>query len=346
MLFFRYGEDDFPIQRDCRRQLADLGLTSGATIIYLNAAEIDGLALLTALDNQSLFQQAKIIVLANPFSTKNQSVLEALSNLLTGDNNPVEQPATWLLINESNIKLKYSSGKNQPVLLDLEGRTKPLTKIQQKVYSLLITTSEQQKYYAKLNGSAADKLLDELIKESGSQLTTSAKKLLLQLTNYNFWQISHELNKLTNYQSSVDQKQPIDDDLIHLLVNDTSSHLFEFIEAVNDQKIMVASRLLEEIFADEADLAISLALLNRQALQFLQVKAQLESGQNQTIIEKSLGLPPMVGQKIIGQARSLKLDSLKQLVENLTKFDWANKRSRGNLSTLFILLLISHTNQK
>jgi DNA polymerase III delta subunit len=345
MLFFRYGEDDFPIQRDCRRQLTVLSLTTGATITYLNAAEIDSLTLLTALNNQSLFQQTKIIVLANPFSAKNQGVLEGLANLLA-NNNPTEQPTTWLLINESNIKLKYQSGKNQPVLLDLEGRAKPLTKIQQKVYALLAATPGQQQYYAKLNGVAAEELLDELIKESGSQLTASAKKLLLQLTNYNFWQISHELNKLTNYQSSIDQKQAIDDNLIHLLVNDTSSHLFEFIEAINDQKITVASRLLEEIFADETDLAISLALLNRQTLQFLQVKAQLESGQNPAIIEKSLGLPPSIGQKIIRQARGLKLDSLRLLVENLTKFDWASKRSRGNLATLFILLLISHTNQK
>ncbi len=345
MLFFRYGEDDFQIQRDCQRQLADLILATNATVVYLKAADTDNLALLNTFNNQSLFQQTKIIVLTDPLGSKNQPLLDGLFGLLT-DNNLIDQPATWLLINESNIKLKYQAGKTQPVFLDLEGRAKPLNKAQQKIYDLLTVGQKQQQYYPKPSGAAAEKLLDELIQEHNGQLSFSAKKLLLQLTNYNFWQISHELNKLINYHSAIDQKMAIGDDLVRLLVNDTSSHLFEFIEAINDQKMAVATKLLEDIFADEADLAISIALLNRQALQLLQIKAQLESGQNPSIIEKSLGLPLSVSQRIVQQASQLKLNSLQKLVDNLTKFDWSTKRSRGNLAALFVLLLINHSNQK
>ncbi len=344
MFFFRYGEDDFQIKRAIHQQLADFGQSAAEGAIYLNAADIDGAVLVNAIGNQSLFRQTKIIILDNPFSSKNTLLLDSLYALLED----AEQKSTaWLLlINETNLKLKYQAGKNRPVLVDIEGRSKPLTKAQEKLFALLTVDAKQQQYYPRLTGLAADNFLETLIKERGGQMTPAAKKLLLELTNYSFWQISHELNKLINYQASINQKTAIDDDLVRLLVNDTSRHLFEFIEAFSRQDLAVAAGLLEEIFASEDDLAISVALLNRQALQFLQIKTQLAAGQTTGSLEKSLGLPLSVSRKLIQQATLIQLTSLQRLVDNLTRFDWSKKRSRGNLAALFALLLINHANQK
>lgn len=344
MFFFRYGEDDFQIKRAIRQQLADFGQSAAEEAIHLSAAEIDSVALFNAIGNQSLFQQTKIIVLDNPFSSKNTGLLDGLSALL--DNQEQKSTAWLLLINETNLRLKYQAGKNRPALIDIEGRSKPLTKAQEKLFILLTTDARQQQYYPRLTGLAAENFLETLVKERGGQIAPSAKKLLLELTNYNFWQISHELNKIVNYQASINQKMAIDDDLVRLLVNDTSRHLFEFIEAFSRQDLSAAAGLLEEIFANEDDLAISVALLNRQALQFLQIKTQLATGQATTSLEKSLGLPLSVSRKLIQQATLIQMASLQRLVDNLTKFDWSKKRSRGNLAALFALLLINHANQK
>ncbi|HNW19980.1 MAG TPA: hypothetical protein PKL05_01955 [bacterium] len=344
MFFFRYGEDDFQIKRAIRQQLADFNQSAVEGAIHLNAAEIDSSVLFNAIGNQSLFQQTKIIILDNPFSSKNAELLDGLCVLL---NNHEQKSTAWLLlINETNLKLKYQAGKNRPVIVDIEGRSRPLTKAQEKLFTLLTADTKQQQYYPRLTGLAAENLLETLIKEHGGQMAPSAKKLLLELTNYNFWQISHELNKLINYQASINPKIVIDDDLVRLLVNDTSRHLFEFIEAFSRQDLSTSAGLLEEIFANEDDLAISVALLNRQALQFLQIKARLAAGQTTTSLEKSLGLPISVSRKLIQQANLIQLVSLQQLVDNLIKFDWSKKRSRGNLAALFTLLLINHANQK
>lgn len=345
MIFFRYGEDDFQLQRACQKQLAELkdrpeGLDE---IQSFSAAELGWSTLSAALNNQSIFQTTRAIILRNPFSAKNQPLLDGLYSLLESKH-LTEQATTYFLVNEDRLKMKYQAGQSWPVLLDIEGRAKPLNKGQQKLFQLLTTGSSQ--YYPKLSGQAAEKLLADLAKEKNGQLTDAASKFLLQLTNYDFWQVSHELNKLLNYQASIDPKQPIDEAVIHLLVNDTASHLFELIEAISSQNLPLATSLLEEVLADETDMAVSVALLNRQALQFLQIKAKLEAGQAPTSIEKTLGLPLSVSQKIVRQASYLKLDSLRQLVDNLTRFDWSSKRSRGNLPALFSLLLINHANQK
>jgi len=347
MIFFRYGEDDFQIQRSSRKQLAELGFVSigSDNVQSFNVTELEWSDLAAALNNQSLFQTTRAVILTNPFSSKNQPIVDGLIGLLT-EGLLAKQTTTWLLINEDRLKLKYQAGQYQPALLDLEGRAKPLTKNQHLLYQLLITAPAQYQYFPKLSGAEAEKLLEELAQEKNSQLTLPAKHLLLQLTNYNFWQISHELNKLANYQASIDQKQPIEETAVQLLVNDTASHLFELIEAICSQQLAIATRLLAEVLTDETDLAVTVSLLNRQALQFLQIKAKLESGQTPATIEKSLGLPLSISQKIVRQAANLKMTSLRQLINNLTKFDWSSKRSRGNLLALFALLLINHANQK
>jgi DNA polymerase III delta subunit len=347
MIFFRYGEDDFQIQRANQQHLAELKILSAGldNTQSFSATELEWPTLANALNNQSLFQTTRAVVLSNPFSSKNQPLITGLISLLTA-NFLTEQTTTWLLINEDHLKLKYQSGQYQPALVDLDGRAKALNKNQQILYRLLTAVSTQYQYYPKLNGAEAENLLEKLAKEKNSQLTPSAQRLLLQLTNYNFWQISHELNKITNYQASLDQKQPIDETIIHLLVNDTANHIFELITAICSQQLATTTKLLNEILTDETDLAVSVALLNRQALQFLQIKARLEAGQAPAVIEKSLGLPLSIGQKIVRQATTINMIGLRQLINNLTKFDWSSKRSRGNLLALLTLLLINHTNQK
>lgn len=344
MFYFRYGEEDFQIQRDCQQQLNKLMAESPDFSSYsFNAVELDWLDLSNTLNNQPLFQTNKILVINNVFSAKNQTLESGLINELT-DNLLAKQPSIQLLINESNLKIKYRAGQPQPVLIGLDGRAKPLTKNQQNLFTLLTKKAEQSVYYPKLSGLAAEQFLDQLIQEKEGQLTKKAKQLLLELSNYNFWQISHELNKLINYQVSFGQKTTIDEATITLLINDTSNHVFELIEAISNQKLTKAVGLMEEIFNNNESLATSLALLNRQVLQFLEIKSKIEDKQSPVEIEKTLGLPKIVSQKLINQASLLKSEKLIQLINNLTKLDWSNKNNRGGTASLLVLLTIAHAN--
>lgn len=339
MLYFYYGEDDFQINTASLKQLS-----VQAALLRFNAAEADWLKITTELNSTSLFESAKAIILANPFSAKNPTILNGLIGFL--EDSAFTQPtATTLIVIEERLKLKFQAGKKQPVILDIEGRGKPLTKIQTKLFELL-TANNQSKYFPKLTGVEAERLLNSLAKEKNCQIEPTAGRLLLNLTNYNFWQVSHELNKLANYTSQNNPHKAIGEAEVRLLVNDTSNHLFELIEAISNQNLAATTRLLEEVITDETELIISVNLLVRQTLQFLKIKARLEAGDQSTVIEKTLGLPLTVSRRLVEQASYLKLATLEKLIDNLTKFDWSSKRSRGNLLALLALLLITHTNQK
>lgn len=339
MLYFYYGEDDFQINTASLKQIS-----AQAALLRFNAAEADWLKIIAELNSTSLFATAKVIILNNPFSAKNPAILNGLISLLT-ETTFSSLNTTTLIITEERLKLKFQAGKKQPVILDLEGRGKPLTKIQTKLFELL-TATNQSKYFPKLTGAEAERLLNSLAKEKNCQIESGAGRLLLNLTAYNFWQVSHELNKLANYTSQNSPQKAIGEPEVRLLVNDTSNHLFELIEAISNQNLAATTRLLEEVITDETELIISVNLLVRQTLQFLKIKARLEAGDPPVIIEKTLGLPLTVSKRLVEQAGYLKLATLEKLLDNLTKFDWSSKRSRGNLLALFALLLITHTNQK
>ena len=342
MLFFRYGEESFQIQRDYKQQLRELDSNTVASLQSFNIPETDWLELNNSLNNPSLFQSTKIITLNNLLSGKNSIVENGLINELKKETTIIESPSIYLFINDYNLGMKYLAGKQLPVILGGDGRTKPLNKNEQELFLLLTQKAKLVKYYPKLKGLGAEKFLEQLIKERNIELTPAAKKLLLELTGGNFWQIYHELNKLANYIAGSDHKEVANADDVNLLVNNTTKHLFEFIEAFCNQKLAQTTKLIEEIFNDEDSIATFLALLNRQVLQFLDIKTRLEAGQSLIEIEKSLNLPKSVSQKLINQASKLKRDSLIQLLDNLTKFNWSTKQSHGNEAALFTLLTIAH----
>ena len=342
MLFFRYGEESFQIQRDYKQQLRELDSNTVASLQSFNIPETDWLELNNSLNNPSLFQSTKIITLNNLLSGKNSIVENGLINELKKETTIIESPSIYLFINDYNLEMKYRGGKYQPAVLDNNKRIKLLNKNQQELFLLLTQKAQLTKYYPKLTGLDREKFLNQLIQEKSVELTPAAKKLLLELTGGDFWQIYHELNKLTNYLAGSDHKKAIDIDDINLLVNNTTKHLFEFIEAFCNQKLSQATKLIEEIFNNEDNIASSLVLLNRQILQFLDIKARLEAGQSPIEIEKSLNLPKSVSQKLINQASILKMDNLLQLLDNLTKFNWSTKRSHGNETALFSLLTIAN----
>ncbi|HNW55907.1 MAG TPA: hypothetical protein PKN62_02415, partial [bacterium] len=291
MLSFYYGEDDFQIYKASLKQLNDQ-----AALLRFNSTEADWVNISAELNSSSLFQSAKIIIINNPFSAKKPEILNGLVGLL--ENQSTQPSANDLIITEDRLKIKIQAGKKQPVILDIEGRGKPLTKIQSRLFELL-NQADQVKYFPKLSGAEAEKLLNTLAKEKDCQIEPLAGRLLLNLTAYNFWQISHELNKLANYHSQNNPQKAIGEREINLLVNDTSNHLFELIEAISNQNLAATTRLLEEVIGDETDLIISTNLLVRQTLQFLKIKAQLEAGDQPIVIEKTLGLPITVSRRLV-----------------------------------------------
>ncbi len=341
MIFFRYGIESFQIQRDYKQQLKKLDSNVATSLQSFEVPETDWLELNNVLNNQSLFYSTKIITLNNLFAGKNSAVENGLINELKSGTT-LELPSTYLFINDCNLEMKYRAGKYQPVILGGDGRIRPLNKNQQELFLLLTQKAQLTKYYPKLKGPDMEKFLNQLIQEKDVELTPAAKKLLLELTGSNFWQIYHELNKLTNYLAGSDHKKAIDIEDVNLLVNNTTKHLFEFIEAFCNQKLVQATKLIEELFNNEDNIASGLALLNRQILQFLDIKARLLAGQPSIEIEKSLNLPKSVSQKLIDQASTLKIDNLVQLLNNLTKFNWSTKRGHGNETALFSLLTIAH----
>jgi len=341
MIFFRYGTESFQIQRDYKQQLKKLDSNIVASLQSFEVPEIDWLELNNVFNNQSLFNPTKVITLNNLFAGKNLAVENGLINELRGET-ALELPSTYLFINDCNLEMKYRAGKYQPAISGSDKRIKPLNKNQQELFLLLTQKAQLTKYYPKLKGLDMEKFLDQLIQEKNVELTPAAKKLLLELTGGDFWQIYHELNKLTNYLAGSDHKKAIDIDDINLLVNNTTKHLFEFIEAFCNQKLTQATKLIEEFFNNEDNIASGLALLNRQILQFLDIKTRLEAGKPLIEIEKSLNLPKSVSQKLINQASKLRTNNLLQLLDNLTKFNWSTKRGHGNEMALFSLLTIAH----
>lgn len=167
-----------------------------------------------------------------------------------------------------------------------------------------------------------------LIKKEGKQITAQALSYLIAKTGTDMENIRMELEKLFCYCLDKEAIQPEDIDAV--CVTRISSHIFDMVNAIADQKQKTALDLYYELLALKEPPMRILFLIARQCNMLLQVKELKKKGYDNKKIGEKIGLPGFVAGKYVAQAAKFKTLELRRAVERCVEAEEAVKTGRMN----------------
>lgn len=167
-----------------------------------------------------------------------------------------------------------------------------------------------------------------LIKKEGKQITAQGLSYLIAKTGTDMENIRMELEKLFCYCLDKEAIQPADIDAV--CVTRISSHIFDMVNAIADQKQKTALDLYYELLALKEPPMRILFLIARQCNMLLQVKELKKKGYDNKKIGEKIGLPGFVAGKYVAQAAKFKTSELRRAVERCVEAEEAVKTGRMN----------------
>jgi DNA polymerase III subunit delta len=189
-----------------------------------------------------------------------------------------------------------------------------------------------------LYGEELNKWIKAEIKKSGGLIDNAAVLELASLVGSDLWNMSSEIEKLSNYKN----KKNITADDVRLLVRAKfDENIFHLTDALAAKDAKLSFKLLNDQIALGAHELYLLTMLTRQFRILLQTREILESESNYYTIASRLKLHPFVAQKAIRDARRFTLAELKNIYHQLLEIDVKIKSSSDDPRLLFDLLIIS-----
>jgi len=195
-----------------------------------------------------------------------------------------------------------------------------------------------QSYY--LPTPVRDDLLRWIKNRSEQQLykiTPAAIRLLADLVGNDLWTLHNELDKLGLYVRG----KPIEETHVRELVSQIrESSIFQFVDAIIEQRTGLALKLLQEIHRDGQDAGYIFAMINRQLRLITLTKDLLDNGFSKQAIGSRLRInSQFVVEKTIAQTSRCSNHDIRRHYETLTEADLAIKEGRLDPDTAIHLLI-------
>lgn len=268
---------------------------SGLSLIYFDAGNLKFEEFKDALQQTSMFDEKKMIVLSNSFSNKDfkEELLESLS----------------FFLDTKDIILLYEEVK----ILERDKLLKTLEK-QAKVQEFQFLEGAKLKNwikqeFAKLKAEISPEALDKIIDFAGNDL----------------WQISNEVKKLAAFKKG--KRINVED--VELLVKPKiESDIFKTIDAIAAKNKKQALLLIHEHLEKGDNPVYLLSMINFQFRNLLMVKELIEKGMPYYAISKATKLHPFVVRKSYQQAARFSFAELKKIYQQLFEADLAIKTGK------------------
>ncbi len=308
MIILLYGPDTYSSRQKLQEIINSYKKIhkSGLSLIYFDAVNLKFEEFKDALQQTSMFDEKKMIVLSNSFSNKDfkEELLESLS----------------FFLDTKDIILLYEENK----ILERDKLLKTLKK-QAKVQEFQFLEGAKlrawiKQEFAKLKAEISPEALDKIIDFAGNDL----------------WQISNEVKKLAAFKKG--KRINVED--VELLVKPKiESDIFKTIDAIAAKNKKQALLLIHEHLEKGDNPVYLLSMINFQFRNLLMVKELIEKQMPYYAISKATKLHPFVVRKSYQQAARFSFAELKKIYQQLFEADLAIKTGKIGSETALDLFL-------
>lgn len=306
MIIFYYGSDQYRLNKEVHSAASSYRTKhgSGLNFFQLDLSESEELIKAeTAIKTLSFFDEKKLLVLDNTFSSKNIS--EKVQGLIE----------EFDLVNSESVVLLIREPLSQK---ELEGKNKNLFKI-------LASSKSKIKVLDALGGANLPTWIKSEFKERGLSIESGALSQLVASCGQDSWSLANEIEKLSNYKKTgtITEK-----DISLLIKPKIVNNIFELIDAVAVRNRVRAYELLYSQLSQDANPSYILSMIIYQFRNLLMVK---DASGPSAVIAKRLGIHPFVAQKSIRQSQAFDLSTLKKIYGYLLEMDTRYKRGVADL---------------
>lgn len=320
MIIFLYGSDGYRLKENVDTIVGAYRKKhkSGMSHYRFDLGDGDGFdELLSAVKNVSFFDEAKLVIVKDLFSTG--SVLAKKTAELINDFKITADPKT--------------------VLVFIENRTeKDLQKTDKALFALLVSKGNLVRNIEYLNGTKLSNWIKNKFKESGHNISQPVADLLIDIVGNDSWALANEIEKLSNYSGQTNINEM---DVEFLVSRKEDSNIFDLVDAVGNQNKAKAFEMVYRLTNSGHDPHYILVRLVYHFENLLSVADFLEnSGSTRLttsdssltqLIAKKCGLHPFVARKAVTQAQKFSKNDLKTKFNLLAGLDISSKNGLVNL---------------
>ena len=308
MIYFLYGEDYYRSKRKLEEIIEGYKKVhkSGLNLIYIDAGFFDFKDFYSNLNTNSMFSEKKLVVIKNVFN--NAKFQEGFSE---------------------NIK-KLEDSKD--IIAVYEDR--PADK-RTKFYKLLEKTAKAQEFNC-LQPAMLRKWVVQEFDKRKTKINQDAVDLLINFVKNDLWQMTNEIEKLSNYKTGAVIKK---EDVLLLVKPNVENDIFKTIESLASKNKKLALDLVKKHIEDgEAELYL-ISMIAYQFRNLLIIKELQDLGTPYPLIVKKSGLHPFVVQKSSYLTRQFSMEQLKKIYRKIFQVDLDIKTGKIEPETALDLLL-------
>jgi len=321
MIIFLHGADTFRSRRLLQEMknkfIAETDKDAGS-LILVDGHETSLKDLTEKINTGSLFVKKRLVVISDIFKNKKANIFTELTDYLKKFTQTEE--VIIIFIDEE------IGGKDNSLKTDVK-----------KLFTFL----GKQKFVQEFKPLNNLQLMAFIKKEAaryGKEFLAKAAARLLVTSGSDTWVIAREIKKLSFYsQTNIITEQ----DVKELCVGSISEDIFSLTDALSTKNKELALRLLEEQYLAGLSDEYLIAMLIRQIKILLQIKSLLDAGVNPNNIGDKIKLHPYVVKKGLSQAKNFSAITLKEILNNLVRLDFANKTGQSQIKTELMLLISS-----
>jgi DNA polymerase-3 subunit delta len=310
MIYFIYGEDSFRGKEKLKEIIEQYKTKhkSGLNLVQINTKEQNFSDFYSNFKINSMFSEKKLIIIKNIFSTKD--------GLSSG----------WKEDFIKNIK-DLQDIKDIIVIYEdvaVDQRT--------KIFKTLIKFAKCQEF---------DYLQPAVLKRWVSQkakIEPEAVDLLINFVGKDLWQLSNEINKLSNYKKGLVIKK---EDVKLLVKPNVETDIFKTIDSFASKNKKQSLMLLHQFLEDGENPLYLLSMITYQFRNLLIVKELMEKQKPYNVIVKQSGLHPFVAQKTYYMCSQFTLLELKKIYQKIFQIDLEIKTGKIDAEIALDLLVAS-----
>lgn len=305
MIIFLYGEDSFRAKEKLKEIIEQYKTKhkSGLNLIQINTKEKDFTDFYSNFKINSMFSEKKLIILKNIFSASDWQE-EFLKNIKD-------------LQNIKDIVVIYED-------IAVDQRT--------KLFKTLIKSAKCQEFN-NLQPAALKKWILQKIK-----IEPEPVDLLINFVGKDLWQLSNEINKLSNYKRGLVIKK---EDIKLLVKPNVENDIFKTIDSFASKNKKQSLLLLHQYIEDGENPLYLLSMIAYQFRNLLTVKELMEKQKPYNVIVKQSGLHPFVAQKTYYMCSQFTLQELKKIYRKIFQIDLEIKTGKIDAEIALDLLVAS-----
>ena len=286
-IYLIYGEEAYLRQQFTKRLVDAIVADDTMNCTYFKGKETDIFEVISIANTLPFFSERRVVVIEDSGFFKKES--KELVDYL-----PTMPDTTCMIFRESEV----------------DKRNRLYKKVQNLGY-----VSEMKRQ----TDRELERWVFGMLKKDEIQITNGNMNYLLQCIGNDMSLLKNEVEKLISYLG--DKKVVDRGDIDAICSVQITGHIFDMIDAMSRHNQKRAMGLYYDLIQVKEPAMRILYLINRQYMQFYQVKELMEQGMQGKELASEVGLSPYIANKICQKANTFTLKQLKHCMEKCLEMD-------------------------